>query len=89
MVERSRLAANLNKHQAINNPPRNFGPPFGLPDSAPLNEPLQVKVRDTMGDYLLPFPCLKTDRGWFNAELGTALGKGIEVIGWRRRDFAR
>jgi hypothetical protein len=63
---------------------------FETAPAAPFNTRGQVKVRDRTGaEYLLPFPCMKTDRGWFNAELGTALGKGIEVVGWRRRDFAK
>lgn len=63
---------------------------FAVPDAAPFDEPLQVKVKDASGaEYRLPFAVKRTDLGWFNADLGTALGKGIEVVGWRRRDFAK
>ena len=80
--------SNLHLH-GVYNPRRTTGPAFGDEQSAPLGEPVQAKVKDNFGEYALPFPCIKTDRGWFNADLGTALGKGIEVVGWRRRDFAK
>lgn len=70
------------------NPERPRGRVFFEAEDAPFNTRVQAKVRDATGaEYLLPFPCIKTDAGWFNADLGTALGKGIEVIGFRRRDF--
>ncbi len=85
----SRLFSARQVGRLTNQPDRPAGPTFASADDAPVNVPVQAQVRDLMGEYVLPFPCLKTDVGWFNADLGTALGKGIEVIGWRRRDFAR
>jgi hypothetical protein len=68
--------------------PQHQGRPFEDPAAAPIGTVVQVKVRDALGDYILPFGCERTQAGgWINADLGTALGAGIRVVGWRRRDF--
>lgn len=52
--------------------------------AAPKNVPLMLRVRDGNGEYSLPFPSMRLDDGtWVNADLGTLIGDGIRVVGWR------
>ncbi len=54
------------------------------PDRAPLNKPLAVQARDTLGPYTLPMLCIKTDAGWISGVTRTRLE--VVVIGWRYSD---
>lgn len=63
------------------------GRAFESVDSAPMGETVQLQVRDALGTYVLPVGFALTASGWINPDLGTALGAGLEVIGWRRRSF--
>lgn len=49
--------------------------------SAPLNRVLTCRAADSIGDYLLPFPCIRTAKGWINARTGTPLH--LQIAGWR------
>lgn len=52
--------------------------------AAPRNVPLMLRVRDGNGEYNLPFPSMRlADGTWVNADLGTLIGQGISVVGWR------
>lgn len=52
------------------------------PDFAPVNTPLAVQARDTLGPYTLPMHCIRTaDRGWISAHTLTPLQ--VVVVGWR------
>lgn len=54
------------------------------PDFAPLNKPLAVQCRDTLGPYTLPMLCIKTQTGWISGHTRTRLE--VVVIGWRTSD---
>lgn len=52
-----------------------------VPSDAPLDEPLVCVARDSIGEYVLPFRCIKTSAGWINARTKTPLH--LTIAGWK------
>ena len=68
-----RIAVNL-RHVFLSMPRSNIERYWNCVETAPAEVPLQVLVNDGSGpDYLLPYPCRRTQDGWVNAATGTLL----------------
>ena len=56
------------------------------PAAAPLNRPVFVEVSDGQEVYHLPFPAIRTEKGWMS-QRGKPLQ--VEVLGWRQTERFR
>ncbi len=54
---------------------------WNLPVDAPFDEPLVCVACDSLGQYVLPFRCIKTEAGWINSRTKTALH--LQIAGWK------
>ncbi len=54
---------------------------WNLPADAPLDEPLVCVATDSLGQYVLPFRCIKTRSGWINSRTKTPLH--LTIAGWK------
>jgi hypothetical protein len=50
---------------------------------APINRDVEVWVTDGVEEFLLGFPCRRTESGWVHSRLATPVPERLKLIFWR------
>jgi hypothetical protein len=51
---------------------------------APLNQDVEVLVTDGVEEYLIHFPCRRTENGWIDSKFKAPLSETLKVVAWRK-----